>query len=132
MNILIKNVHLLEDGPSVRRDVYIEGNCIAGLDQAPEGFLADKIIDGTGKFAIPGLINSHTHAYMSLFRNYADDMAFWDWLNSVQSVEDYMTRADVYWGTLLTCMEMIRTGTTCFMDMNIKSAEEKQGEESGR
>ena len=113
------------------RNIFIDGNKIVSLDQAPEGFQADKIIDGTGKFAIPGLINSHTHAYMSLFRNYADDMAFWDWLNSVQSVEDYMTRADVYWGTLLNCMEMIRTGTTCFMDMNIKSAEEKQGEESG-
>ncbi|MDO4207238.1 MAG: hypothetical protein Q4D15_06580, partial [Lachnospiraceae bacterium] len=55
------------------RNIFIDGNRIVSLDQAPEGFLADKIIDGTGKFAIPGLINSHTHAYMSLFRNYADD-----------------------------------------------------------
>ena len=113
------------------RNIYIDGNKIVSLDQAPEGFQAEKIIDGAGKFAIPGLINSHTHAYMSLFRNYADDMAFWDWLNNVQSVEDYMTLADVYWGTMLNCIEMIRTGTTCFMDMNIKSAEEKQGEASG-
>ena len=137
MKILIKNVIRLqsdETGDSfkaVSGNIWIDGTRIVSLEKEPEGYKPDKIIDGKGKFAIPGLINAHTHAYMSLFRNYADDMAFWDWLSSVQSVEDGMTRADVYWGTLLNCIEMIKTGTTCFVDMNIKCAEEKFGEESG-
>ncbi|MBR5930892.1 MAG: amidohydrolase [Lachnospiraceae bacterium] len=137
MKILIKNVLRLEGeetGKIFRTtsgNIWVDGNRIVSLEKEPEGFTPDKIVDGTGRLAIPGLINAHTHAYMSLFRNYADDMAFWDWLSSVQSVEDGMTRADVYWGTLLNCIEMIKTGTTCFVDMNIKCAEEKTGEESG-
>lgn len=135
MKILIQNVlTLLHDAEGLKtetKNIYIDGNRIVSLGKAPEGFQAEKTIDGTGKFAVPGLINAHTHAYMSLFRNYADDMAFWDWLSSVQSVEDYMTLEDVYWGTLLNSVEMIRTGTTCFVDMNIKSAKALRGPESG-
>lgn len=135
MGIRIQNVlTLLPDAEGFKtetKNIYIEGNKIVSLGEAPEGFSADKTIDGSGKFAIPGLINAHTHAYMSLFRNYADDMAFWDWLAKVQGVEDYMTLEDVYWGTLLNSVEMIRTGTTCFVDMNIKSAKALTGPESG-
>ena len=78
---------------------------------------------------MPGLINAHTHAYMSLFRNYADDEDFWDWLGAVQKVEEDMTEEDCYYGTLLNILEMFQTGTTCFVDMNIKSA--KKGMKSG-
>ena len=135
MKIQIQNVlTLLNDAEGLKtetKNIYIDGNRIVSLGEAPEGFRAEKIIDGSGKAAIPGLINAHTHAYMSLFRNYADDMAFWDWLSAVQSVEDFMTLEDVYWGTLLNCVEMIRTGTTCFVDMNIKSAKALKGPESG-
>ena len=120
MNILIKNVHLLEDGPSVRRDVYIEGNCIAGLDQAPEGFTADTVIDGSHKICMPGLVNAHTHAYMSVFRNYADDLPFEQWLfEKIAPLEDALTPEQSYWGNMLSIVEMIRTGTTCFVDMHM-------------
>ena len=74
MGIVIKNVHLLDDEKQIRRDVYIEGNRIAGIDSMPEGFTADETIDGTHRLLMPGLVNAHTHAYMSVFRNYADDL----------------------------------------------------------
>lgn len=131
MNLIIKNaLALLEkDNDEVfklkKKDVYIKGNriyrvCECGADAAD--FEAEKVIDAEGKVLMPGLINAHTHAYMSLFRNYADDEAFWDWLAKVQEVELSLTEEDCYWGTLLSCMEMIKTGTTCFVDMNIRSA----------
>ena len=120
MNTLIKNVHLLEDGPSVRRDVYIEGNCIAGLDQAPEGFEADTVIDGSHKICMPGLVNAHTHAYISVFRNYADDLPFEQWLfEKIAPLEDALTPEQSYWGNMLSIVEMIRTGTTSFVDMHM-------------
>ncbi len=135
MDILIKSgLALLFDGQTFelkQKDIYIEGNEIRevaepGSAAAPEGV---KVIDAQGKLVMPGLINAHTHAYMSLFRNYADDQAFWDWLSAVQEVEEQMTEEDCYWGTLLNCAEMIQTGTTCFVDMNIKTA--KKGKTSG-
>lgn len=86
-----------------------------------------EAIDATGKLVMPGLINAHTHAYMTIHRNYADDLGFFEWLDKVQRVEDGLTEEDVYWTTLLAIVEMIRTGTTCFVDMNIKSAKEKTG-----
>jgi 5-methylthioadenosine/S-adenosylhomocysteine deaminase len=92
----------------------------AGDSKGVEDF--DKVIDATDTLVMPGLINSHTHAYMSIFRNYADDLEFFDWLNSVQEVEDRMTAEDCYWTTLLSVAEMYKTGTTCFVDMCIRNS----------
>lgn len=104
-------------------DIYISGTQISGVGQKPAGFSADKVIDGRDRLVIPGLINAHTHSYMSLFRNVADDMAFDDWLfGHILPMEDRLLPEDMYWGTLLGCLEMIRTGTTCFVDMNIDIA----------
>ncbi len=136
MKILIKNAKTLlldvaGDFVVQEKNIYVDGNKIVSLDDAPEGFVPEKTINGEGKLAMPGLINAHTHVYMSLFRNYADDQAFWDWLENVLGVEDGLTEEDSYWGTLLGIMEMLRTGTTCFVDMNIKSAQGvKTGERS--
>jgi len=66
---------------------------------------------------------------MSLFKNFADDKAFYEWLDAVQKVEDYMTVEDIYWGSLLAAIEMIKSGTTCFVDQTLKSA--KPGVTSG-
>lgn len=101
-------------------DIYISDDAITGINTPPEGFVADKIIDGTGKLAIPGLINTHTHAYMSFFRNIADDLEFNDWLfNKIMPMEDKLTPEDIYWGTQLGALEMIATGTTSYIDMTI-------------
>lgn len=86
-----------------------------------------EVIDASGHLVMPGLINTHTHAYMTIHPNYADDLVLFDCLDRVQRVEDGMTEADVYWTTLLAIIEMIKSGTTCFVDMTIKSAREKTG-----
>ena len=136
LNILIKNaMALLDDKEKFyieSCDIVIDGNKIeriSGAKSENEGNFK-KVIDASGRLVMPGLINAHTHAYMSLFRNYADDEAFWDWLSHVQAVEEGMTEEDCYWGTLLNAIEMLKTGTTCFVDMNIKSAKAKTGPES--
>jgi 5-methylthioadenosine/S-adenosylhomocysteine deaminase len=79
---------------------------------------ADLIIEGNGAIALPGLVNTHTHAAMTLLRGYADDMLLQPWLEEkIWPLEAHMTGDDVYWGTKLACLEMIRTGTTAFNDM---------------
>lgn len=83
-------------------------------------FKPDYEIDGADRFAIPGLINAHTHAYMTLFRNMADDVPFTKWLfDTVSPLEDHMTPEESYYGTLLANAEMIRTGTTSYIDMHM-------------
>ena len=67
---------------------------------------------------LPGLINAHTHAAMSLFRGLADDLPLEEWLNSyIFPAEGCLTRDHVYWGTKLAVAEMLLSGTTTFCDM---------------
>jgi len=121
MNLHLKNGSLLLTEPeveTVKSDLFISGTEIAGIGKTPDNFTPDKVIDCTGKLVIPGLINCHTHACMSIFRNYADDLMFHDWLfNRIWPVEDKLLAEDAYWCNLLSFMEMIRSGTTSFMDM---------------
>jgi len=82
------------------------------------GALADYCIDGTRSVALPGLVNTHTHAAMTLLRGFADDMPLQQWLSEkIWPAEAHLTGDDVYWGTRLACLEMIRTGTIAFQDM---------------
>lgn len=120
MNILISDIlAVLPDGEKVC-SVYIRDGVIISVDKAPEGFVPDKRLSGSGKMLIPGLVNAHTHVYMTLFRNCADDLLFNDWLfGKIMPLEDKLTPEDCYWGTMLGCMEMIASGTTSFMDMYI-------------
>jgi len=68
--------------------------------------------------AIPGLVNAHTHAAMVLMRGYADDMALEPWLSEkIWPTEARLTAEDVYWGTMLAAVEMLKSGTTTFCDM---------------
>ncbi len=78
----------------------------------------DERLDGAGMALVPGLVNAHTHAAMTLFRGFADDLPLMEWLEGhIWPVEKRMDDDDVYWGTRLACVEMIRSGTTCFWDM---------------
>ncbi|HOP48513.1 MAG TPA: amidohydrolase, partial [Desulfobacteraceae bacterium] len=82
------------------------------------GISADKIIDAKGGIILPGLINGHTHAAMSLFRGLADDLPLMTWLsNYIFPVEARMDADFVHTGTQLACAEMIMSGTTTFCDM---------------
>ncbi len=124
MGIVLKNIlALLPDGDRdvIREtDIYIEGTRIASIGEKPEGFSEDKVIDGKDRFAIPGLVNCHTHSYMSFMRNVADDLSFMDWLfGSIDPIEQQMTDEDTYWGACLAIIEMMKSGTTCFNDMQM-------------
>ena len=78
----------------------------------------DEVIDCSRKVLIPGLINTHTHVSMTLFRGYADDLELRDWLEKkIWPLEKRLTGDMCYQGALLGCLEMTRTGTTCFVDM---------------
>jgi len=79
---------------------------------------ATKTIDGRGKIALPGLINCHTHLSMTLFRGIAEDQPLQTWLReTIWPLEAKLQPEDVYTGALLGCLEMIKTGTTTFVDM---------------
>jgi len=114
MNLLIKNIILKGE----KKDVFIEGNKIKKI-RDNLNLKATEKIDGKGeKAVIPGLINCHTHAAMSLFRGYGDDLPLKEWLKKkIWPLEAKLTQDDVYWGTKLACLEMIKSGTTCFNDM---------------
>jgi 5-methylthioadenosine/S-adenosylhomocysteine deaminase len=79
---------------------------------------AKRTLDGQGKVALPGLVNCHTHVAMTLFRGIAEDKPFdiW-WKEAIWPLEQKLKRSDIYAGALLGCLEMIKSGTTCFADM---------------
>lgn len=122
MNILIKNTSVLTMGDNIdimeKANIAIENGKIKSIGAIPENFEVDKVIDGTNKLSMPGLVNSHTHIAMSLFRNYADDLPFWTWLfDRIMPREEKLIPEHVYWGSMLSIAEMIRFGVTSFADM---------------
>lgn len=120
MNILIKNARVLSGGNIISGNICIMDKLIVSVGDVPENFVAEKTIDASEMLAIPGLVNCHAHTYMSLFRNLADDLTFEDWLfGSIMPREDSLSADDAYWGSMLSCCEMLKSGTTCFMDMHM-------------
>ena len=121
--IIANTLAILPDGTghaAGRHDIFIEGSDIVGIDETPEGFSADEVIDGSRRLTIPGLINAHTHTYMSMMRNVADDLSFTDWLfGTIEPIENRLEPEDAYWASLLSQIEMIRSGTTCFNDQQM-------------
>ncbi len=80
--------------------------------------LFDEVINGTNRLLLPGFINTHGHAAMSLLRGFADDLPLQSWLSDlIWPAEDLLTPDDIYLGTQLSMLEMIETGTTTFTDM---------------
>lgn len=122
-DIIIKNGTILtmDKENTVIEDglVCIKGDTISRMgsgDNIPVE--AEKIIDAHGGLILPGLINGHTHAAMSLFRGLADDLPLMEWLNNYIFPAESRIDADfVFTGTLLACAEMIMSGTTTFCDM---------------
>ncbi|MGH2951644.1 MAG: amidohydrolase family protein, partial [Solirubrobacterales bacterium] len=98
--------------------VRVADGVIAEIGPGVAPAAGDEVVDGGGLALVPGLVNAHTHAAMTLFRGYADDLPLMEWLERhIWPVEKRMSDEDVYWGTRLACVEMIKTGTTCFWDM---------------
>jgi len=96
-------------------------------DQLPPEVEADELIDGGEAHVVPGLKNGHTHAAMTLLRGYADDMKLQPWLEQkIWPTEANLTAEDIYWGTRLAALEMIKTGTVFFTDMYFHYPESRQ------
>jgi 5-methylthioadenosine/S-adenosylhomocysteine deaminase len=100
--------------------VAIRGDRIeAVLDSTAPLPTARETIDATGHLVIPGLINAHGHAAMTLLRGIADDLKLLEWLQGhiFPAESKNVSPEFVYWGTLLGCVEMARSGTTTYVDM---------------
>lgn len=92
-----------------------DGSCCPaeGYDASLEGAWQ---MDCSGKMAVPGFVNMHTHAAMSLMRGMEEDVLFHRWLDRIWAIESKVDADFVYWGTRAACLEMLRTGTTTFND----------------
>ena len=117
--ILIKNAEIITAKDTDKYYIGILDDTIQVISkEVPQGYEDAQVIDAEGKIAVPGMVNTHTHAAMTLLRSYADDMVLMDWLqNKIWPAEDGLTDDDIYWGTMLSIAEMLKTGTTCFADM---------------
>jgi 5-methylthioadenosine/S-adenosylhomocysteine deaminase len=105
---------LIEKGYLIIADDVIDR---MGSGAAPQGSY-ERIIDGSGQVVLPGLVNTHTHAAMTLLRGYADDLPLMEWLSTkIWPLEAKLNGEDIYWGTMLAIVEMIKSGTTTFNDM---------------
>ena len=105
-------------GEIIAGDIGIENGRILFCGVTPANWTADETVDCREKLITPGLVNAHTHAAMTLFRSYADDMALMDWLQKkIWPAEANLTAEDVYWGSQLAIAEMLASGTTAFADM---------------
>jgi 5-methylthioadenosine/S-adenosylhomocysteine deaminase len=91
---------------------------IAELGPQVEPREGDEVLDAGGAAVVAGLVNGHTHAAMTLFRGFGDDLPLMRWLQEkIWPIEARLQPQDTYWGTRLACAEMIRTGTVRFWDM---------------
>lgn len=109
--------HIIDEGA-----IAIRGERILAVGEAravARHITARRVISARGKVVLPGLINAHTHAPMTLFRGLADDLDLQHWLADYifPAEKQVVTRSFVYWGTLLACVEMLQSGITTFADM---------------
>ncbi len=121
MRKLIKNAYILDmvsDVADIRKsDILIKDNKIEKIEREIEEEVDEKI-NAKNMIVMPGLVNTHTHLAMSIFRGYKDDRKLMDWLeNAIFPVEDKLEPDDIYWNSYLSCLEMIKSGTTTCNDM---------------
>ncbi len=124
--LLISNCDILTVEAQVvkfrqKQDIWIKDNRITAItdhqDKTDNPGASVQCIDGTNKLAIPGLINTHAHVPMVLFRGLAEDVTIPSWFNDfVFPLESNETPEDIYWGALLGIAEMIENGVTSFAD----------------
>ncbi|MFA5453408.1 MAG: amidohydrolase family protein [Candidatus Methanomethylophilaceae archaeon] len=100
----------------VRGDVVVENDKIISVGIKYTGS-ADIDIDASGDIIMPGMINTHTHVAMSVLKGACDDLQFSDFLNKVFKIDSDRTDKDIEIGARLGCMEMMRGGTTTFVDL---------------
>lgn len=122
MKILIKNCNLISMSEKREKyepnmDILIEDNKIKRIEKNINED-CEKVINASEKVVMPGLINTHSHISMSIFRETVDGLKTQDWLTQkIWPMEDQLTNEDIYYATMLSCIEMIETGCTCINDM---------------
>lgn len=123
MKTLIKNATLIsmsENREKIEENVDVEiiDSKITKIAKNIEVSGADKVIEAKEKIVMPGLINTHAHVPMSIFRETVDGCNLQDWLTKkIWPMEDKLTNEDIYYASYLSFLEMIKTGTTTINDM---------------
>ena len=111
--ICIENATVVDGSQT---NIVIDGTTIQSVGKEKDR--SGTIIDGTKKLVLPGFVNTHTHLAMTLLRGFGDDLPLQEWLETkVWPTEKRLTGEAAYYGSLLGAMEMIKSGTTCFVDM---------------
>lgn len=113
-SILLNNVTL----GGVCSDILISDDKIAAIGECGSfEFPQDtEVVECSGKTAVPGFINMHTHAGMAMMRGVGEDISFHTWLDRIWEVEKNLSEEYVYHATKVACLEMVKTGTTTFND----------------
>ena len=135
--MLIKNGKVIifeENDVKVKEsDIEVENNIIKKIAKSIEPDINEKIIDATGKVVMPGLINTHAHIAMSIFRGTFEGCNLYTWLNEkIWPIEAKLTKEDVYNASMLSILEMISTGTTCVNDYYFMSEEIRKALEESK
>lgn len=125
MNILIKNATMISmdnkrENIEENIDILIQENKILKIGNNLDNIInkETKIIDANNKIVMPGLVNTHSHVPMSIFRETIEGYNLQDWLTKkIWPMEDKLTSEDIYYASVLSFIEMIRTGTTTINDM---------------
>lgn len=125
MGLLIKNTLIIpvdeknNEDPWFEGDIAIENSIIKEIGKnLSDSYREYEILEGRGTLTMPGFVNSHTHAAMTMLRGYADDMPLMEWLSQkIWPREAHLKEEDILWGTKLSILEMIKSGTTTFADM---------------
>src|SRR5690625_925498 len=127
-DLLIKNGNVLlfqdDDILIKNKDILIKnGEIIKIEDEISENLTKNiKIINAKDHIVMPGLINTHAHIPMSIFRETTEGCKLYEWLNErIWPIEDRLTKEDIYYASLLSFIEMLSTGTTCINDQYFMS-----------
>lgn len=116
--MLLKNALVLLEGKLVKKDLRISGDVIVEINDSIDDCTDNDLYDLTGKIIIPGFVNTHTHVGMSLLRGFAEDLQFDNWLfKKILPAEEKLTPDAVYFGSLVSMMEMAAHGIVAFCDM---------------
>lgn len=100
----------------LKGDIVVDGEKIVQVGGTYNG-TGDREIDASGDIVMPGFVNTHSHVAMSVMKGVVDDLSFPDFLDKVFKIDSDRTDSDLDIGTKLGCMEMMRSGTTTFVDM---------------